>query len=174
MLLSIVSKVFFRMILNRIQGPVDNIIIRKEQAGLRANRSCVDHVNTLHIITEQSMKCKSGLYVTLIDFEKAFDSLNRKKIWRILKEYGTPQKIINLIKNMCKGSTLRVLHEGILSEPISTTSGVKQGCVLSPTIFIIVMDYIMKKVITNKKRGITWKLTERLEDLDYADDICLL
>jgi hypothetical protein len=32
----------------------------------------------------------------------------------------------------------------------------------------------MKKVIANKKRGITWKLTERLEDLDYADDICLL
>jgi hypothetical protein len=36
------------------------------------------------------------------------------------------------------------------------------------------MDYIMKMVTANKRRGITWKLTERLEDLDYADDICLL
>jgi type I site-specific restriction-modification system R (restriction) subunit len=74
---------------------------------------------------------------------------------------------------MYQVSTLHILHEGALSKPIVANSGVKQGCVLSRTIFIIVMDYIMKMVTANKRRGITWKLTERLEDLNYADDICL-
>jgi hypothetical protein len=46
------------------------------------------------------MEWKSGLYVTFIDFEKAFDSLNRKIIWRILEEYCIPQRIINLIEMM--------------------------------------------------------------------------
>jgi hypothetical protein len=73
MLLSIVRKVFSRMILNRIQGPVDKII-RKEQAGFRANNSCADYIHTLRIIIEQSMEWKSGSYVKFIDFEKAFDS----------------------------------------------------------------------------------------------------
>jgi hypothetical protein len=73
-------------------------IIRKEQAGFRANCSCIDHISTLRIIIEQSMEWKTGVHVTFIDFKKAFDSLNRKKIWRILKEYGIPHKIINLIK----------------------------------------------------------------------------
>jgi hypothetical protein len=172
-LLPIVSKVFSRIILNRIQGPV-NKKIRKEQAGFRASHSCIDHINTLRIIIEQSTEWKTGLYVTFMDFEKAFDSLNSKKIWRILKEYRIPHKIINLVKEMYQDSTLHILHEGALSKPIVANSGVKQGYVLSPTIFIIVMNYIIKMVTANKRRGITWKLTERLEDLDYADDICLL
>jgi hypothetical protein len=85
-----------------------------------------------------------------------------------------PRKSINLIKEMCQVSTLHVLHEGALTKPIVANCGVKQGCVLSRTIFIIVMDNMMKMVTANKRRGITWKLTERFEDLDYADDICLL
>ena len=109
-LLPIVSKVFSRIILNRIQGPVDKII-RKEQAGFRANQTCTDHINTLRIIIEQSMEWKTGLHATFIDFDKAFDSQNRKKIWRILKEYGIPPMIINLTKEMYQVSTLHTLHK---------------------------------------------------------------
>ena len=61
-----------------------------------------------------------------------------------------------------------------MTKPIVTNFGVKRGCVLSAPVFIIVMDCIMNMVTANKRRDITWKLTERLEDLDYADDICLL
>jgi hypothetical protein len=82
------------------------------------------------------MEWKTGLHATFIDFEKAFDSQNKKKIWRILKEYGIPPKIINLIKEMYQVSTLHTLHGRALSIPIVANSGVKQGCVLSRTIFI--------------------------------------
>jgi hypothetical protein len=53
-------------------------------------------------------------------------------------------------------------------------SGVRQGCLLSPLLFIVVMDKVMRAVTAGNVRGVTWKLTQTLEDLDYADDICLL
>jgi hypothetical protein len=53
-------------------------------------------------------------------------------------------------------------------------SGVRQGCLLSPLLFLAVMDKVMRAVIAGNVRGITWKLTQTLQDLDYADDTCLL
>jgi hypothetical protein len=53
-------------------------------------------------------------------------------------------------------------------------SGVRQGCPLSPLLFLVVMDKVMRAVTAGSVRGIIWKLTQTLEDLDYADDICLL
>ena len=53
-------------------------------------------------------------------------------------------------------------------------SVVRQGCILSPTIFLMVTDRVMKRVTEGVRRGINWSLTEQLEDLDFADDICLL
>ena len=55
-----------------------------------------------------------------------------------------------------------------------TRKQVKQGCILSPIIFLIVMDEIMRKSVNEARRGITWGLNGVLEDLDFADDVCLL
>jgi hypothetical protein len=61
----------------------------------------------------------------IIDFEKAFDSINRTKMWNIMKKYGIPKHIIDLVKQSYDGDTCQVVHDGRLSEPISTTAGVK-------------------------------------------------
>jgi hypothetical protein len=53
-------------------------------------------------------------------------------------------------------------------------SGVKQGCILLPTILLMVMDEVMRKAVGGKRRGINWGITEQLEDLDFVYDICLL
>ena len=66
--------------------------LRKEQAGFCKHRSCVD-LNTLRIILEQSVEWQAILYVTFIDFEKAFDSVKREVMWLTLQEYGIPRKI---------------------------------------------------------------------------------
>jgi hypothetical protein len=49
-----------------------------------------------------------------------------------------------------------------------------QGCILSPIIFLLVLDNVMRKTLGNRKKGIQWGMKDRLEDLDFADDICLL
>jgi hypothetical protein len=98
-LLSAPRKILSRVILNRVKD-VAEVCLRKEQAGFQKRRSCVDLINVLIIILEQSAEWQTTLYLTFIDFEKAFDSLNRRVMWKTLSEYGIPQKILNLIKEM--------------------------------------------------------------------------
>jgi hypothetical protein len=61
-----------------------------------------------------------------------------------------------------------------MSPPFDTVSSVRQGCLLSPLLFLVVTDKVMRAATAGSVRGITWKLTQTLEDLNYADDICLL
>jgi hypothetical protein len=90
------------------------------------------------------MEYSSNLYLIFIDFEKAFDSINRTRIWNIMKKYGIPELIIDLVKQSYDGETCQVVHDGSLSEPIPTTAGVKQGCILSPVLLLMVMDGVMR------------------------------
>ena len=171
-LLSIPSKILTRIILNRIKDIVDNKL-RKEQAGFRKERSCIDMINTLRIVVEQSTEYQTPLYLSFVDFEKAFDSLRRDTMWRALKQFGIPSKIINIIRVIYKEYKCQVIHEGKITKPFNVKTGVRQGCLLSPIIFIMVLDGVMRKS-TKKPRGIQWSLTERLEDIDFADDLCLM
>ncbi|KAL9983948.1 hypothetical protein ACROYT_G006197 [Oculina patagonica] len=96
-LLSVVSKVFTRIILTRIQNAVDNQL-RKEQAGFRKGRSCTEQIFTLRNIIEQCMEWQASLHLNFIDFEKAFDSVHRITLWKLLRLYGVPHKIIRMIQ----------------------------------------------------------------------------
>jgi len=62
-------------------------------------------------------------------------------------------------------------HEGKFSDFIELRNGVRQGCILSPTLFLLILDRVMERVTGLRKRGIQWSMKERLED---ADNICLL
>jgi hypothetical protein len=147
--------------------------VRPEQAGFWPNKSCADHNNTLRITVEQSVEFRSHLQLVFIDFQQAFVILAHNALWKALKEKDVPQKIINIVKAIDDQSTCHVLHKNQISEPIPVLNGVKQGCVLSPLLFNITLDYVMSKVSKNSvyiRSGLCGKLT----DLDYADDICLL
>ena len=63
-------------------------LLREEQAGFRKERSCTDHIATLRVIIEQSLEWNSPLYITFLDFEKAFDSVDRTVLWKLLAHYG--------------------------------------------------------------------------------------
>jgi hypothetical protein len=91
-----------------------------------------------------------------------------------LRNRGLPGKIINIIEELYNGFERCVLHNGKLTDPFTTVSGVRQGCPLSAIIFLFVLDEVLRWSLDGKMRGILWKLTEHLEDLDYADDIVLL
>jgi hypothetical protein len=68
----------------------------------------------------------------------------------------------------------RIYHNGPLSEPFLTTTGVRKSCPPSHLIFLLVLDMILKRVMNDKLRGTAWKWMNSLEDLKYADDACLL
>lgn len=167
-----VGKIFNKIILDRIVEPI-NSKLRKQQAGFRQNRSYIDNINTIQVIIEQCIEYNATLYMTFVDYEKAFDSVKREYIWEALNRLGIPRKITNLIKNSYNGANCRVLHYGKLSEAFSVTTGVRQGYVLSPLLFIVVVDWIFQ-IFDSVNRGITWRMNTSLEDLEYADDAVLL
>ena len=170
-LLSVVSKLITRIMLERMKKQLDKIL-RENQAGFRANRSCNDQITTLRIIIEQSEEFNASLLTTFVDFEKAFDKLNRKALWNLLKKYGFPEKYITIIQQLYDNHSIRILYENQRSDPVNIETGVRQGCILSPTLFLVAIDWIMRKSTNNT--GITWKVFKNLEDLDFADDLCLL
>ena len=94
-------------------------------------------------------------------------------MWLTLQEYGIPREIIQIIKILYDGFKCKISHEGKLSDFMKVRNGVRQGCILSPTLFLLILDRVMKRV-KGLRRGIQWSMKERLEDLDYVDDICLL
>ena len=85
-LLSIRRKMFSRILLDRMKTAVD-AKLRDQQAGFRNDRSCIDHICTLQIILEQALEWNSSVYVNFIDYEKAFDSVDRETLWQIMSHY---------------------------------------------------------------------------------------
>nr|KAG5693286.1 hypothetical protein BaRGS_011607 [Batillaria attramentaria] len=173
MLLSIPGKVLTRIILERLKTALDKTL-REEQAGFRNDRSCTDHIATMRIIIEQSLEWQTPLYSTFVDFQKAFDSVDREVIWKLMSHYGFPPKFVNIIRQLYEDATCQVIHDGKLTEPFTVRTGVRQGCILSPTIFLMVVDWVMRQATDGKRTGIQWTFSKQLEDLDFADDIALL
>jgi hypothetical protein len=110
--------------------------------------------------------------LVFIDFQQAFDTLAHNAIWKALKEKGVPQKIINIKKAIHHQLSCNVLHRNKTSEHIPVFNGAKQGCVLSPLLFNVTLDYVMSKVSKNSI-GIRWGLCGKLTHLDYTDDMSL-
>ena len=167
MLLSLPGKVLSRILLNRMKGKVDPDL-RDQQAGFRKDRSCTDQKSTLRIILEQSAEWNSSIYISFIDYEKAFDSVDREAIWKLLRHYGVPLKMVNIIKSSYQGFKCMIIHGCKLRESLEVKTGVKQGCLLSPFLFLLAIDWIMK-TLTNRTRngksghhGLIWKISNLL------------
>ena len=169
-LLSIPSKIMARIILQRITNAID-MKIRKEQPGFRKGRGCADQIFALRNIIEQCTEWQRQLYINFVDFQKAFDSIHRDSLWRILRAYGIPQDIVLLIKSFYRNFTCKVGNSNIMFE---VKTGVRQGCVMSALLFNLVIDWIMRRTTEDEQRGIRWTLFSSLEDLDFADDLALL
>ena len=173
-LLSVPSKIFNRVILNRIKDAVDPKL-RENQAGFRKNRSCKDQIATLRIILEQSLEWRTPLYVNFLDYEKAFDSVDRTTLWKLLRHYGVPEKLVSLIRTSYDGMSCKVVDGQQLTESFQVHTGVRQGCLLSPFLFLLAIDWIMRESTANSRNGIQWTLMgPQLDDLDFADDLALL
>lgn len=171
-LLSVPGKILSNIIYGRIKDEAQ-AAMREEQAGFRKDRGCSDHIFVLRHIIEQCEEWQKSLVLNFVDFQKAFDSIHRESMWKIVELYGIPSKIVNIMKSMYDGSESCVRVSQGQTDFFGVDSGVRQGDSLSPLLFNIVLDFVMKKVEL-AGGGIEWSAGRRLKDLAYADDICLL
>ncbi|VDP29710.1 unnamed protein product [Schistosoma curassoni] len=114
------GKAFNRVLLNKMKDSVDGQL-RNQQAGFRKDRSCTDQIATPRIIVEQSIGWNSSLYINFIDYEKAFDSVDRKTPWKLLRQYGVPQNFYDELN--CK-----IVHGGQFIDSFEVKIGVRQAC----------------------------------------------
>ena len=179
-LMSIAAKVYNKILLSRIRDHVDPIL-RKNQAGFHPGRSCAQQMHILRRIIEAFGSYQIPLTITFIDFKKAFDSINRNVMFSVLRHYGIPEVIVNAISVLYNNSKSAVMVDGNISDPFQVTTGVLQGDVLAPFLFIILIDFLMTKATEDTDSGVfTHPRQSRrhpgkmLNDLDFADDITLL
>ena len=102
-------------------------------------------------------------------------------MFAVLRHYGIPEAVVNTISVLYKNSKSAVMVDGGLSDPFDVTTGVLQGDVLAPFLFVVLVDYLLKKatsqldsgVVTHPRRSRRHP-AKSLNDLDFADDIALL
>ena len=100
-LLPVISKIFCRMMLEQIKIGIDKKL-PKEQAGFRPKRSTTGQIFILRNILEQANEWRAGLYIHIVDFEKAFNLVHRESLWNIMRSYGIPGKMVRVIADMCE------------------------------------------------------------------------
>ena len=181
-LTSIVSKTMHRMILNRMKPSLERVL-RRHQNGFRPGRSTASHILSLRRILEGATAKNLPAVMTFIDFRKAFDSVHRGILMKILRAYGIPDKLVDLIERTYTDTLAKVMTPEGLTEAFRILAGVLQGDTLAPYLFIIVVDYIMRTAMGNLEEPVGFTIrprqsrrhpAEKLADVEFADDVALI
>ena len=140
-LISHPSKVMLKITLNRLKPQAEKIIA-EEQAGFRAGRSTTEHLFNLRIFFKKYLQHQQDLCHVLIDFKKAFDRVWHAALCATMKKYNISANLIRAI-NVYDKATSAVLLSSSIGDWFRTTVGVRQGCLLSPTLFNMFLERIM-------------------------------
>ena len=105
-------------------------------------------------LQEKCQEQNKDLYTTFVDLTKAFDTVSREGLWKIMAKFGCPERFITIIRQFHDGMMARVQDDGETSEAFPVTNGVKQGCVLAPTLFSIMFSAMLIDAFHDSEEGI--------------------
>ena len=111
------------------------------QAGFRKGRRTRDQIANIHWIIENAREFQKSIYVCFIEYAKAFD---HNKLWKTLKEMGIPDHLTCLLRNLYAGQEATVRTGHGTTDWFQIGKGVRQGCILSPCLFNLYAEYIMR------------------------------
>ena len=141
------------------------------QAGFRNGR---DQIANTHWIIEKAREFQKNIYFCFINYAKAFDCVDPNKLWKNLKEMRIPDHLTCLLKSLYASQEATVRTRHITTNWFQIGKGVCQGCILSPCLFNLYAEYIMRNaVLVEAQAGI--KIARRnINNLRYADDTTLM
>ena len=145
-------------------------IIAEEQAGFRAGRSTTAQIFNLRILGEKYLQHQQNLYHVFIDFKKAFDRVWHEALWATMKKIQRKRKHHTSHLNLYDKAQSAVLFNGITEEWFRTTVGVRQGCLLPPTLFNIFLDRIMCEALDDHEGSVSIR-ARLITNFRFADDI---
>ena len=153
-LLSIAGKILARVLLNRLRQHLEQGLLPESQCGFRAGRGTVDMIFAARQLQEKCQEQHSDLFMTFVDLTKAFDTVSRDGLWKIMEKFGCPSRFITIVRQFHDGMMVKVLDDGDESETFPVTNGVKQGCVLAPTLFSMVFSAMLTDAFRGCHDGI--------------------
>ena len=123
----------------------ERVTIDNMQFGFMPGRGTTDAIFILRQVQEKYLAKNLPLYFAFIDLEKAFDRVPREVIWWAMRKLGLEEWIINLVKAMYNNATSKVRINGTYSDPFEVKVGVHQGSVLSPLLFLMVLEALSQE-----------------------------
>ena len=193
-LLSIAGKVLAKIMLNRLKI-ISEQLLPESQCGFHAGRSTADMVFTLRQLQEKAVEKQRSLYIVFVDFSKAFNTVKRWTLWKVLKAYGCPESFINMIRQFHDGMTDRVSIWRWYQWCLSYQSQSKNRAVFtsSKILFTLYLGAVLETMSANLASGIyTWTHSDGklfnlvclkaetrtntlcVRELLYADDMALV
>ena len=142
-LISHASKVVLKILQARLQQYV-NCELPDVQARFRKGRGTRDQIANIRWIMEKAREFQKKIYFCFIDYAKAFDCEDHNKLWKILKEMGIPHLLTWLLRNMYAGQEATVRTGHGTTDWFQIGKGVCQGCIVSPCLFNLYAEYIMR------------------------------
>ena len=140
------------------------------QAGFRKGRGTRDQIANIHWIIEKARAFQKNIYFCFIDYAKAFDCVDHKQLWKILKEMGIPDHLTCLLRNLYAGQEATVRHGHRTTDWFQIVKGVRQGCILSPCLFNLYAEYIMRNPGLDEAQAGIMFARGNINNLRYADD----
>ena len=169
-LLSVPGKIYAGVLEKKLRNIVEGKL-DEGQCGFRPLRGCQDQIFSLRQISEKYYEKGKEVFLCFIDLEKAYDRVPREKLMEVVGRYGVGKKLLRAIDSLYTNSEAAVRIDGKFSDWFRVKTGVRQGCKLSPLLFIIYMNEIIRNC--NFEGGLDLQ-DSKIISLAYADDLVIL
>nr|VZI39499.1 unnamed protein product [Spirometra erinaceieuropaei] len=151
---NIAGKIFARILLNRLNNHLEQDLLSESQCGFRRHRGTTDMIFAARQLQEKCQEMRTHLYSTFANLTKAFDTVNREGLWKIMQKFGCPERLTQMVRQLHDGMMARVTENRAVSEAFAVTNGVKQGCVLAPTLFSLMFSAMLMDAYRDERPGI--------------------
>ena len=172
-LISHASKVILKILQARLQQCV-NWELSDVQSGFRKGRRTRYQISNVHWIKGKTRKFQKNIYFCFIDCAKAFNCVDHNKVRTICKEMGIPDHLTCLLRNLYAGqeATVRTGHGA--TDWFQIEKGVRQGCILSPCLFNLYAEYIMRNARLDEAQAEIKIIRRNINNFRYADNTTLM
>ena len=144
------------------------------QTGFRKGRGTSDQIANIQWIIEKAREFQKNICFYFIDYTKAFDCVDHSKLWKILKEIEIPDHLTCLLRNLYafQEATVRTGHGP--TDWFQIGNGVCQGCILSPCLFYLYAEYIMRNAGLDETQAVITISGRNIKNLSYAENTSLM
>uniref|UniRef100_A0A803T9X3 ribonuclease H n=1 Tax=Anolis carolinensis TaxID=28377 RepID=A0A803T9X3_ANOCA len=172
-LISHASKVMLKILQGRLQQYMEREL-PDVQAGFRKGRGTRDQIANSRWIMEEAREFQKNIYFCFIDYSKAFNCVDHNKLWHVLGGLGIPSHLICLLINLYKDQVATVRTDHGTTDGFKIGKGVRQDCILSPSLFNLYSEHIMQHVGLVESKARVKIAGRNINNLRYADDTTLM